>query len=123
MNIRLWDAPYNGGWIYFDKRNLKRCAGGWIKSDHKLWWAVFGFSGSIILQTWPWQKRKPFVIANHATFGIDLLKALGLGDVKHVTYLKVEAFPPGQLPIVTIKCHPTDNAFDQITHVYEVHER
>lgn len=57
MFIRLWDAPFNGGCIYFDKRNLKRCSCGWVKSNHKLWWAVFGFCGDITLQTCPWHKR------------------------------------------------------------------
>lgn len=72
---------------------------------------------------WSWNKRKPLVIVNHATFGTDLLNALGLGDVKNVTYMKVEAFPPGQFPIVTIKCNPTQRAFDVIERFYEVHER
>jgi len=56
MNIRLWHSPYNGGWIWFAPRNLKRFSGGWIARDHKLWWALFGFSGSITLQTWPWHR-------------------------------------------------------------------
>lgn len=72
---------------------------------------------------WPWSKRHTLRIVNHATFGTDLLNALGLGDVKNVTYIKVEAFPPGQFPIVTIKYHPTQNMFDAIERVYEVHER
>ena len=57
MNVRLWSSPYNGGWIWFSRDNIKRLAGGWIKEDHKLWWAILGFSGSIIIQTWPWQKE------------------------------------------------------------------
>ncbi len=56
MHIKLWGAPLNGGWIWFDRENIKRFSGGWIKKDHKLWWAVFGFSGSITLQTMPFFK-------------------------------------------------------------------
>lgn len=54
MFIRLWDAPYNGGWIWFSKENLSRFDAGWIKDDGVLWWAIFGFSGRIAIRTWPW---------------------------------------------------------------------
>lgn len=64
MNVNLWHGPYNGGWVWWSKRNLRRFSGGWIVEDRKLWWAVIGFSGLIILQTWPWQKNpfRPFPI-------------------------------------------------------------
>ena len=58
MNIILWHSPLNGGWIWFSKKNIKRFSWGWIEEDHKFWWAIFGFSGAIILQTWPWQSNK-----------------------------------------------------------------
>lgn len=58
MHVRLWHGPYNGGWVWFTRDNLRRCAVGWERRNHKLWWAIFGFSGLIILQTWPW-KRDP----------------------------------------------------------------
>lgn len=54
MRVNLWNSPYNGGWIWFDRRNLSRCQAG--RNGCKIWWAVFGFCGSIYLQTWPWQK-------------------------------------------------------------------
>ena len=56
MNIRLPGSPYNGGWIWFSRDNLRRCAVGWERDDHQLWWAIFGFSGSIIMQRWPMAK-------------------------------------------------------------------
>lgn len=56
MRIRLWHSPYNGGWIWFSRENLKRIDAGWEPRNHKLWWALFGFSGSIILRSWPWQR-------------------------------------------------------------------
>lgn len=55
MNVRLWDSPYNGGWIWFDRRNLWRVKVGWDRP--KFWWAVLGFSGLLYLQSWPWQSR------------------------------------------------------------------
>lgn len=24
MHVRLWNSPYNGGWIWFDRQQLKR---------------------------------------------------------------------------------------------------
>lgn len=54
MNIRLWSSPYNGGWIWFDRRNLKRCSIGWNRPQ--FWGAIFGISWSILLQTWPWER-------------------------------------------------------------------
>ncbi len=53
MHIKLWNPPFNGGWIWFNKKNIKRFSCGWIKEDRKLWWAVLGFSGSLLLQTPP----------------------------------------------------------------------
>lgn len=55
MHVRLWNDPCNGGWIWWSRQNLTRFSAGWDRPQ--LWWAVFGFSGSITLQTWPWQKR------------------------------------------------------------------
>ena len=54
MNIRLWHDPYNGGWIWFSRDNLKRFEAG--RAGKKYWWAILGFSGSITIQSWPWQK-------------------------------------------------------------------
>lgn len=53
MYVRLWHSPYNGGWIWFDRSNLRRCEIGW--GGIRLWWAIFGFSGSLTIQSWPWQ--------------------------------------------------------------------
>jgi hypothetical protein len=64
MNVRLWHAPYNGGWIWFDRTQLRRFACGWgvARTDWKgggrdpvLWWCFGGFCGRIVLQSWPWQ--------------------------------------------------------------------
>jgi hypothetical protein len=55
MKVRLWDNVHNGGWVWFDRKNLRRFQAGW--TGEKLWWAVWGFSGTIYLQTWPWQRR------------------------------------------------------------------
>lgn len=55
MNLKLWDSPYNGGWIWFSRSNWRRLDVGW--KNHKLWWVIFGFCGSITLQTWPWKRR------------------------------------------------------------------
>ena len=64
MNIRLWHAPYNGGWIWFDRAQWRRFACGWrpqIGSEWKggpdpvLWWCFGGFCGRILLRSWPWQ--------------------------------------------------------------------
>jgi hypothetical protein len=57
MHIYLWNAPYNGGWIWFSRANLRRCECGRINNNNTFWWAVFGFSGRITIQTWPWQRR------------------------------------------------------------------
>jgi len=51
MKITLWDRPYNGGWIWFDRGSIRRFSCGKHKS--KYWWAILGFCGSIYLQTWP----------------------------------------------------------------------
>ncbi len=62
MNVRLWNAPYNGGYIWFDRKALARCKIGWgdIRKEGvnwSLWWAIFGFCGGFIIQSWPWQAR------------------------------------------------------------------
>lgn len=57
MRIRLWHSPYNGGWIWFARRNLNRFEWGWDGEDHKLWWAILGFSATFTIQTAPWGKR------------------------------------------------------------------
>lgn len=57
MRVRLWRSPYNGGWIWFSRRNLRRFSAGWIGNDRKLWWALLGFSGSITIQTSPLRKQ------------------------------------------------------------------
>lgn len=54
MNVRLWHNPYNGGWIWFSRNNLRRFD--WGRDGVKVWWAILGFSGSILLQSWPWQR-------------------------------------------------------------------
>lgn len=62
MHVRLWSAPYNGGWIWFDRAALKRFAFGRVsQTDSRstagtIWWAVLGFCGSFNIQTWPWDK-------------------------------------------------------------------
>lgn len=45
----------NGGWIWFDKANLRRCEIGFgdIREpsvNWSVWWAIFGFSGALIFQ-------------------------------------------------------------------------
>ena len=76
MHIRLWHNPYNGGWIGFDRKRVKRFHCGGFSEDYKyahlndgkpdidrsIWWCFFGFWGRIYLQTWPWQQnpRKRF---------------------------------------------------------------
>lgn len=57
MKIRLWHSPYNGGWIWFDRANLRRCQIGWRHENWSLWWAILGFSGGIKIQSWPWQRN------------------------------------------------------------------
>jgi hypothetical protein len=66
MHIRLWHAPYNGGWIGFDRKQWRRWACGWKVGpqnswkggpDPVLWWCFGGFWGRILLQSWPWQKN------------------------------------------------------------------
>lgn len=62
MHIRLWHSPYNSIYISFQRANLRRCQVGWgdLRKDHvnwSLWWAIFGFSGGAILQSWPWQRH------------------------------------------------------------------
>lgn len=58
MQIRLWNFPYNAISIWFSRENIRRCEIGWgdVRKDHvnhTFWWAIFGFSGTILLQTWP----------------------------------------------------------------------
>lgn len=62
MRLKLWHFPYNGLSIWFDRANLRRCKIGWgdIRQDHvnwSFWWAIFGFSGGLTLQSWPWQQN------------------------------------------------------------------
>lgn len=56
----LWDAPMNSLSIWFSRANLKRCSIGWSdlkgkRDNHTFWWAIFGFSGTVTIQTWPFQ--------------------------------------------------------------------
>lgn len=55
MYVRLWGAPFNGGGIWFSRHNLRRCEICWRRPH--LWFAVFGLSGSFLIQWWPWQRR------------------------------------------------------------------
>lgn len=57
MNVKLWDSPYNGGWIWFSRANLNRCQLGLKHENWSFWWAIFGFSGAFVFQSWPWQRR------------------------------------------------------------------
>ena len=54
-------------------------------------------------------------------FGTDLLKMLGLEDVKNVYYLKVEV-TPDQAPNVEIRCYGDMRALETITRKYQVRE-
>jgi hypothetical protein len=56
MRVRLWDSPYNGGWIWFARRNLRRFSFG--RDGSTFWWAILGFSGSITIQNWPGRRRR-----------------------------------------------------------------
>ncbi|MFV1089981.1 hypothetical protein QML66_27745 [Klebsiella pneumoniae] len=70
MRINLWNRVYNGGWIWFDVKQIKRFDCGGFGKDYKyaylnngkpdidrsIWWCFFGFCGRIYLQKWPWQK-------------------------------------------------------------------
>ncbi len=63
-HIKLWNTPYNGGWIWFDRKQMKRFSGGYgIKdTDHvggeyiepTLWWCIGGFCGRFLICEWPW---------------------------------------------------------------------
>lgn len=57
MHIRLWHAPYNGISIWFASQNIKRCQIGVRHDNWTMWWAIFGFSGGLTLQSWPWQRH------------------------------------------------------------------
>lgn len=67
MKVNLWHRPYNGGWVYFDRKQVKRWRCGWGHVDYNhvgerevepvLWWCFFGFCGRITIQSWPWQKN------------------------------------------------------------------
>lgn len=54
INVSLWHSPYNGGWVWFDKKQLKRFDYGWRRPT--LWWCLCGFCGRITLQSTPWGK-------------------------------------------------------------------
>jgi len=56
----LWDPPLNAIDIWFSRDNLKRCSIGWSdlkgkRDNHTFWWAIFGFSGTVLIQTWPFR--------------------------------------------------------------------
>lgn len=58
----LWHPPYNTISVWFSRDNLRRCSIGWSdlkgkRDNYSFWWAIFGFSGGIVIQSWPWQKR------------------------------------------------------------------
>lgn len=57
--LRLWDSPHNGGWVWFGGSNLRRFDFGFLKSSKTVWWALFGFSGSISFATsiFPWCRK------------------------------------------------------------------
>ncbi len=55
FHVRLWNAPYNGGWVWFDSKQIRRFSGGWEKPT--LWWCFAGFCGRFTLQTLPWKGR------------------------------------------------------------------
>jgi hypothetical protein len=54
IRVSLWHSPYNGGWIWIDRKQWKRFSCGWRKP--KLWWCLGGFCGSITIQSVPWGK-------------------------------------------------------------------
>ena len=53
-HVRLWHGPYNGGWVWFDKKQWKRFSCGWHSPT--LWWCFGGFCGRLTLQSVPWGK-------------------------------------------------------------------
>lgn len=66
IKINLWNRAYNGGWLWFDKSQLKRFDFGAFKEtedwgcryvDSTVWFCVFGICGRFIIQSWPWQKE------------------------------------------------------------------
>lgn len=54
LNVSLWHSPYNGGWIWFDRKQWKRFDCGWRRPT--LWWCFAGFCGRLTLQSTPWGK-------------------------------------------------------------------
>lgn len=68
IKVRLWNSPYNGGWIWFDRKQIKCFRFGGFSKDYKyaylnngepeidrtIYWCIFGFCGRFTLQTWPW---------------------------------------------------------------------
>jgi hypothetical protein len=52
--VRLWHDPYNGGWVWFSREHLFSFRAAWHRP--KLWWTIFGFCGSLTLQSWPWRQ-------------------------------------------------------------------
>lgn len=57
-----WDRPMNSVSLWWSRANLRRCSIGWSdlkgkRDNHSFWWAIAGFSGTVLLQTWPWGSR------------------------------------------------------------------
>jgi hypothetical protein len=55
MRVSLWKPKaQNGGWVTFRRDNLRRFD--WGRKDGCIyWWAIFGFTGWIMISNWPWQ--------------------------------------------------------------------
>lgn len=58
MHINLWNAPFNGGWIWFDRKNILSFRAVWVRSEHKLFVCGFGLHLKLIVQTAPWHGRR-----------------------------------------------------------------
>lgn len=57
VHIGLWNSPYNGGWVYFDRKQMLKWKFMWIKDEYRLYFSLVGICGNITLQTWPWEGR------------------------------------------------------------------
>lgn len=66
IKIKLWNRPYNGGWVWFDRRDLFRFnlvafreeeEWGCRFNSSTVSWRLFGFCGYLTIQNWPWQKK------------------------------------------------------------------